>query len=224
MVKEIFNKPKIILLRLRNRQTIVVYFLLLIVIIVLMGVVGATSISQLTNYYTMAKNRYIPAIEVTQIVEKLYENRMEVEEHIRNNGNYQKIEEKISKNNKKIDSLIKAYSEIYSSPMKSNNLQKYRTDLVAYQRIEELVVRLSRKNEKQQALILFIGQSTEKFQTVITPMEQLTDVHLAEGSQLYKDAEEFADSIRFFLYIAVGSAFMFTVIIGTMVGIRYMNE
>lgn len=210
----------------RNRRTVLVSFSLLFAIVVALGIFTASSVTSLNNLFREARDKFLPAIEVSLITEKLYANRLSLEEHIleKDSLTLPKIEGLIFLNNKQIDSLIIQYSDIYSSPVTSNNLQKYRNQIQEYRNLETLIIKQSRRGSKQQALLNFIGRSSRIFQGMIKPMEKLINIHTTEGQELYKKSEDLAGQIRFYLYLAVGLAFAIAIIVGTIVGFTYMNE
>ncbi|HAI76974.1 MAG TPA: hypothetical protein DCM08_12075, partial [Microscillaceae bacterium] len=210
----------------RNRRTVLVSFSLLFAIVVALGILTASSVTSLNNLFREARDKFLPAIEVSLITEKLYANRLNLEEHIleKDSLTLPKIEGLIFQNNKQIDSLIIQYSDIYSSPVTSNNLQKYRNQIQEYRNLETLIIKQSRRGSKQQALLNFIGRSSRIFQGMIKPMEKLINIHTTEGQELYKKSEDLASQIRFYLYLAVGLAFAIAIIVGTIVGFTYMNE
>jgi methyl-accepting chemotaxis protein len=212
--------------KLKNRFSIFTAFVILILIIITVGFIGASGLNRLIHITNRAKDQLIPAVEAAKIAEKLYQNRLNIEEHIAVNSPrlYVEIENNINKNNKQIDSLMVIYSEIYTLRDRDDNLLKYRNQLNKYRGLEKQVIQLSRKEDKAQAQVLFLGQSVDYFQKLIEPIHQITDEHIKEGELQYTKAKDLANFIKMILYLAIGIAFVVVVIIGTIAGYTYMND
>jgi len=210
----------------KNRNAILFSFIALVGIIVITGVFGATSTTRLLELSKKTKNGFLPAMDVLQISEKLYSNRLRVEKHIliKNTAEYKKIEKNIYHSNKEIDSLINTYSDYYSNSNEFKDLRQYRGKLQQYRRIEQQVLGLSRKDEKQQAIVIFIGQSAEQFYELTNPLDTLAKEHQNEGIKAYQDSEDLASFIRLFLYLSVALALGITIVIGTIIAFSYLGD
>lgn len=210
---------------LRNRNLILASFIILIVINIIVGLTGVQGINQIIHITKKSKDKLIPAVEAAKIAEVLYRNRLSVEDHIvtTNALKYKIIETSIIQNRLIIDSLIVRYSEIYGSRDSENNLLKYRNRLNKYRDIERQVLKLSRENEKQQAMVMFLGQSAEIFQELIVPIEKVTDEHVISGEKSLALAEKLATLIKFIFYLSIGVSFVVVIIVGTFVGYSYVS-
>jgi Four helix bundle sensory module for signal transduction len=210
----------------RNRRILASAFSALLIIILMMGITATTGINQLSNIFIKAKNKFIPAIEVIEIIEKLYENRLYVEEHILKLDNYQELEINIYKNSKIIDSLLLSYSETYSvydKKSKGDEFIQFRKQLADYRVLEQKVIVVSKGAKKQEATLLFIGQSSKNFQRLVDPLRKLTDYHTYEGLESYVESAELALQIKTILYVGIILAVLITIILGTIVAINYMS-
>ncbi|MCU0446359.1 MAG: MCP four helix bundle domain-containing protein [Microscillaceae bacterium] len=212
--------------KLKNRTSIITSYTILIIIIVTVGLVGAAGLNRIIYISDQAKDNLIPAVESAKIAEKLYQNRLYVEQHIASSSGieYQSIEGNINRNYRQIDSLVVVYSEIYSARESENNLLKYRNQIVKYRGLERQVIQLSRITDKKQAQAIFLGQSVEMFQSIIEPIHSITDYHIRAGEQKYQSAKVVAGYIKLVLYMSIGLAFVTLVILGTIAGFSFMSD
>jgi hypothetical protein len=212
--------------KLKNRTSIITSYVILIIIIVTVGLVGAAGLNRIIYISNQAKDNLIPAVESAKIAEKLYQNRLYVEEHIASSGvgEYERIEGIVNRNYRQIDSLVLTYSEIYSSRDSENNLLKYRNQIIKYRNLEKKVLNLSRNADKKQAQVVFLGKSVEVFQTIIEPIHTITDYHIRAGEQKYQSAKRVANYIKLILYLSIGLAFITLIILGAIAGFSFMSD
>ena len=212
----------------RNRNLVLGGFISLVMIIVVIGLSGAWFINRVVKTSTEARDELLPAFKASQVVEKLYQNRLSVEDHIvvSNPTTYAKIEKQIFKNYSDIDSIMVDYTDIYqhSDRNSGDNMLKHSRDIKSYQQLEQQVIRLSREGKKQQALVIFIGQSAQKFQQIINPVHSIMQDHVTVGNVLFEDARDIAAYARLALYLAIGLAFVVVIVIGTVVGFSHLMD
>lgn len=212
----------------RNRNLVLGGFVSLVTIIVVIGLLGAWFINRVVKTSSEARDELLPAFKASQVVEKLYQNRLSVEDHIvgSNPNTYAKIEQEILKNYAEIDSIMVDYTDIYqySNRNAGDNMLKHSRDIKDYQQLEQQVLRLSREGEKQQALVIFIGQSAQKFQQIINPIHSIMQDHVAVGDLRFEDARLIAAYARLALYMSVGLAFVVVIVIGTAVGFSHLMD
>ncbi|MCS6822112.1 MAG: MCP four helix bundle domain-containing protein [Microscillaceae bacterium] len=208
----------------KRRNYLIAIYAVLMGIIVGVGMTGATGVNEIINTSEGAKRRLIPAVITAELNETIFENRLFIEEHITevSKAKYASIEKKIKDNRLKIDSLMTLYSDTYGNTSQENNLLRYRNALRQYQSLEQIVLSLSRRGEKQQALVLFLGQSYKKFKDITEPIKRMTELHVEEGELKYEEAKRQATRVKFILYMSIAVATLISIAVGAYAGFKYM--
>jgi len=197
-----------------------------IIIIMVVSLVGITGINRMAeDVNALYYDRLYPAVEMAQITEKLYENRLYLEEYL----NSEQPEEQIAfitnirTNNKKIDSLVSKYSESHLVDDENKNLFIYRTEISKYRHLENEIIMLF-KSDIESAKMLFSKESSEEFRNMIEPIHKMTNIQLKIGQELREDSLKEARAIRLALYLAMGIVLVVFIIIASWLGFVYMNQ
>lgn len=195
----------------------------IILVVALIGITGINRISE--DVHSIFYDRLYPAIEMAKITEKLYENRLMLEEYLAVDDSVLRASllPQIRKNNKRIDSLSSKYAESHLVDEENKSLLMYKNEIFKYRQLEDEIVKLHR-TDPAAAQLLFIGESSEEFKQIIEPIHQMTDVQLVIGNTLYEDSMKEARSVRFALYLAAGIVLLLFIILGAWLSFVYMNQ
>lgn len=207
----------------RNRTPLLVSFFLLVAVVVAVAFTSVYGVNRLLGMSKEAKNKFVPAVVTAEIAEYLTENRLYVEEHIvtTSGSQYKKFELAIYVNYQRVDSLLTKYNQEYTQREAENRIGKYREKWRRYKEIEQKVLALSRKGDKKQAQVLFLGQSVTIFQDLVRIVGELTNRHVAEGEAKYRETQAMANYIKLVVYSSIGIAFLIIVILGIVMGLNF---
>lgn len=208
-------------------RLVVICILLLLVVIVMTGSLAITGLKQLSED---SKNLYqkelIPAMDMSLILEKLYQNRFHLEEHITgvSNESYFELQEDIYDNNIQIDSVIQKYFDITRLDQSHRYLIKqFNDNIKAYRKLEGQILKLSRGGKKDKAADMFKLESYDKFQNVVEPILSFSNKSLQEGRVLYEDSVEVGHRIRIALYVSISIGFVIVIITGIIISRAYLD-
>lgn len=207
----------------RNRTPFIVAFILVISVLIIVAFTSIYGINRLLGMSKDAKNKLLPAVVTAEVAEYLTENRLYVEEHIASEGNasYANFERSIRVNYKRMDSLLLKYTEEYSIREAESRIGKYRGKWRRYKDLEQKILSLSRKGDKRQAQVIFLGQSVTIFQELVRTLGELTNKHVAEGEAKYVETQEVVNSIKFVVYLSIGIAFLVVILLGIFMGLNF---
>jgi hypothetical protein len=197
-----------------------------VIIIMIVSLVGITGINRMAeDVNALYYDRLYPAVEMAQITEKLYENRLFLEENLNTEEleTQQKLIMGITKNNKKIDSLISKYAESHLVDDENKNLLIYRTEISKYRHLEKEIIMLS-KTDVEGAKMLFSKESSEEFRNMIEPIHKMTNIQLKIGQELREDSLSEAKGIRLALYLSMGIILVLFIVLAGWLGFVYMNQ
>jgi hypothetical protein len=207
----------------RNRTPFIVSFLLVIAVLVIVSFTSIYGINRLLGMSKDAKNKLIPAVVTAEIAEFLTENRLYIEEHIASEGKkyYENFENAIHVNYRRIDSLLTKYNEEYTQREAENRIGKYREKWRRYKEVEQKILYLSKKEDKRQAQVLFLGRSVSMFQELVRTLGDLTNKHVAEGEAKYSETQELVSYIKLIVYSAIGIAFLIVILLGIFMALNF---
>ncbi|KOY85217.1 hypothetical protein AD998_02770 [bacterium 336/3] len=197
-----------------------------VIIIMIVSLVGITGINRMAeDVNALYYDRLYPAVEMAQITEKLYENRLFLEENLNTEEleTQQELIMGITKNNKKIDSLISKYAESHLVDDENKNLLIYRTEISKYRHLEKEIIMLS-KTDVEGAKMLFSRESSEEFRNMIEPIHKMTNIQLKIGQELREDSLSEAKGIRLALYLSMGIILVLFIVLAGWLGFVYMNQ
>ncbi len=214
-------------LKLKNQKSILGAFAVILIVILVVGLIGTVGVNRIFgDVKSMFYDRLYPAVEMAKITEKLYENRLNLEEHLTsvNTGSMQVLEQKIYKNNILIDSLTEKYAGTHLVAEEKGKLREYRREIFLYRKIENKIIEQSRRQEKSEAFQAFSKEGYEEFRRMMEPIHEITDTQAQIGSELYKDSERAANRVRWALYSAMIIVVLIVSILGTLVAFNYLHE
>lgn len=208
-------------------KRIIVCFVTLFILMIASGMISSLGITRITNkFFSMYRDRLEPAMDISYIIEKMYQNRLLLEEHVTEIGpeTFRQIEFDIYKNNNFIDSLINKYAETYLIPDEVRILNLYQNSIESYRKLETTIIGLSRDGLHEEALTLYTGESFNSFRKTIEPLESLEQTQLKEGKHLYYEAEAMAYRIKMSVYLCIGIAIIIAIIVGLIISLSYVNK
>jgi CHASE3 domain sensor protein len=217
----------VLLLTKKVGKRIIYCFSIVFFLLISIGMVSVSGVSRLSNkFFSMYRDRLEPAMELSYIIERSYQNRLHLEEHVTEMGveSLSQIEYAIYKNNRVIDSLILKYSETYLVPEEIKSLNKYRRNINEYRKLEKETIKLSRERQHQDAMAILTGQSFTLFRSIIEPLERLEEVQLIAGKELYLEAERLALRVNMTIYLAMGIGIVVAIIVATIVSLAYIDR
>ncbi len=190
-------------LRLKQKTRIAGAFGLLFMFFIVLGLYSTQGIESITHSFrSMYEDRLIPEMDVSVAMARLYENRVNLENHITSTIEFERkfYEKKIQKNNRDIDSLIRKIGATYLVPEEKQDLKNFSEGLQSY-RIEEIeMIAKSRTGESQEALRHLTHEGDIIFQNALKPLTKLGIDQKNVGEELFRESLEIARKQKILAY------------------------
>ncbi|GAB3815187.1 MCP four helix bundle domain-containing protein [Pontibacter rugosus] len=176
-----------------------------------MTVVG----SQFKSVYV---DRLVPALDISAIQERYYQNRLLLEEHISLMDRLQQetIRVQLSQNEQEIDSLVAKYSATQLTAKEQQDLQQYLKAEKELHLLKNKILLHSSAGEKHVASNLYKQQWLAAFQELMQPLHALSELQESVGQELYEDADRQMKSLKTLSYLVIALAVIFALLIGTL--------
>jgi len=212
----------------KDARKIVQIFLTLFFLLIGVGIFSITGVKQVSvQFRKLFQQRLIPALDMARLVELQYQNRFHLEEHLTGISieTYEQLESDIAVNNHKMDSVLKKYttSSYIMDPREAKDLKTFVKAHKRYIALEDSILYYSKLGDKLKARDLFTERSYTLFQNNIRPLVMLEDDHADLGKNLYYEAQKQVDRIYFWLYVVMGVAVAWAVVMGIVVGKATMD-
>ncbi|MDX1902962.1 MAG: MCP four helix bundle domain-containing protein [Thermonemataceae bacterium] len=209
----------------RKRAFLLASFILLLILsISLLAITGLNRVTE--DVQSLFDDRLYPAVEMAQIIEKTYENRLLLEEYLYSelsNKEVYSLKQQIQNNTKKIDSLVGKYAATHLVEEEKKYLLNYQEEVMKYRYLEKEIIELYPSDE-QSARELFSKDSSDEFKKLIEPLHRLTDLQLIIGKKLYEDSTREAKLLRVSFYIFMGVMLLAFILVAFWLSFFYMNE
>jgi len=166
-----------------------------------------------SEFKSIYEDRLIPAVDISNILEKNFENRFYLEKHILSNNNYYDLEKKILKNFLEMDFLIKKFEKTFLVNEESLHLDLYKKKIKLQKKTEEEIMKLSKENNKKEAINLFQSKSNKEFLETIKEIHNLIMIQEKVGKDLYKITNSRISTIAVILELSIAIAFVISFII-----------
>lgn len=210
----------------KGRQ-VVIGITILVALLLILGGVAINGLKRLgEDSSSLYQKELIPALDMSHILENLYQNRVFLEEHIIGvtKETSAALEARIQRNSNQIDSIVQKYFDI-SVVGKEDRLimQDFNNAIHKYRTVENQILKLSRQGEKEIAEQIYEDESYVLFQKSVEPILFYSNKSLQEGKRLYLDAVEVSENMRLILYICMSLAIIDAIVIGIIMSRAYLD-
>lgn len=190
-------------LRLKQKTRIAGTFGLLFMFFIVLGLYSTQGIESITqSFRSMYEDRLIPEMDVSVAMARLYENRVNLENHITSTIEFERkfYESKIQKNNRDIDSLIRKIGATYLVPEEKKDLKLFSEGLQQYRIEETEMIAKSTAGETQEALRHLTHEGDVIFQNALKPLTKLGIDQKMVGEDLFRESLEIARRQKILAY------------------------
>lgn len=160
--------------------------------ILLINIVVKRNVAQMDHsIHSIYKDRLIPAGDISSILEKMYSNRLLLEQHIhtKNPVQYRELELTIGLQNRQTDSLIKQFSKTLLVEEEVAALESYQRNLPKYLATQTQIIQLSKYGDKAEAYTFYHQQGNQGFQQILQPIHLLSYIQTRVGKELYNSSK-----------------------------------
>jgi hypothetical protein len=156
-------------------------------VIVAISYLSSNNVNGIARSFTsIYHDRLMPAIDIIHLTESLYSKRLLVEKHLLTDGdeNYEEVQERLDRYNRKIDSLLTAYEKTYLVEQESRSFLAFKNRVTEYALLEQTILNFSNAGFKSEGVTLFEGKGGQVFQHTISRLNELTAIQSLVGEEL----------------------------------------
>jgi hypothetical protein len=199
----------------KERYKIALYLTAIFVVSIAANLFERTQVNDIDkSIISMYNDRIIPAKDISSMLSYLYKNQLLLQEHIHTSEeqNYFQIESNIELNYQAIDSLTERFAQTFLVDNEEVALDHYRDKIIRYKKIQDQIIVLSRKGLKSESYSSYQEKGQKAFQETIDPLNQLADIQVRVGQELYKDSHQKLAGSRIVSSLEIGIAIVIGII------------
>ena len=203
----------------KQRTKVAVAFVSMFVIIVIANWFVSYSMEQVgRKFQSVYKDRLVPSLDISEMLERYYQNRMLLEEHIlaTNTTSQDSLQQIIISNTTTIDSLASKFENTYLVEQEMIELTDYKVQFANLVQVQDEILRQSSQGNKANARKLYLTSGQEAFQGLLEPLHALIRVQVNVGQELYQSADKNVKMLKVLSYLVIGLAVIIALIVGTL--------
>ncbi len=203
----------------KQRNKIALAFAAIFVIIVLANWFVSYTMERVgRNFQSVYQDRLVPSLDISEILERFYQNRMLLEEHImaEDPALHPGLQQHIVANTQTIDSLATKFEHTYLVDKELEELAAYKKQFGKLVQVQDRILSLSAQGNKAEAQNLYRTSGQEAFQGLLEPLHALIRVQGDVGQELYQSADRSVKMLKVLSYLVIGLAVIVALIVGTL--------
>ncbi|NEM98759.1 MCP four helix bundle domain-containing protein [Pontibacter burrus] len=202
-----------------QRNKVSLAFAAVFVVIILANWVVSYSMEQVgKQFQSVYQDRLVPSLDISEILERYYQNRMLLEEHVlaTQASSHDSLQQLIVANTTVIDSVVLKYEQTYLVESEKENLANYKTRFAELVQVQDRILALSAQGNKAEARKLYRTDGQSAFQGLLDPLHQLIKVQGDVGQELYQSANRSVMMLKVVSYSVIALAVVIALIVGTL--------
>jgi hypothetical protein len=142
----------------------------------------------------MYEDRLIPSLDIGNLLFRVYENRVILENHItsKDSSERQNYQTQLIKNRFSIDSLVSHIANTYLVPEEKADLGKFKSELQVFRLEESDILKLSNEGKVDSALQILTHKGDSLFHSAVMPLRLLGKDQQYVGQQVDQDSQTIA--------------------------------
>lgn len=188
-------------------------------IIILANWFASYSIGKVSNqFHSVYHDRLVPSLMISEVMERYYQNRITLEEHVLSNSQAQQdsLNQLVETNTAAIVKLIAKYETTYLVERESAGLAEYKKQFEKLVTVQECILTLSATGDKAQAQSLYTSEGHKAFLHLLEPLHQLIAVQGEVGQELFESAERQVKTLKILSYLVIGMSVFIALLIATL--------
>lgn len=201
----------------RNRIALALAFVFLIIVLANWFVsYSMTKVSQ--RFESVYADRLVPALDISAMQEKYYQNRLLLEEHLlaTTAKEEKQIMQQIEQNETDLDSLLHKFRATYLTSQESEDLKEYLKAGERYSKVQQTILVMSHTQDKATAKAMFRQEGMQSFQELLLPLHALSQLQEEVGHELYADSERQMKSLKVLSYLVIALAVILALLVGSL--------
>ncbi|WP_018478002.1 MCP four helix bundle domain-containing protein [Pontibacter roseus] len=177
------------------------------------------SIGQVSKQFrSVYQDRLVPSLLISEVMERSYQNRIMLEEHILSSSNNREdsLEQLVQVNTVGIDSLIQKFEATYLIERESRGLAQYKQQFNKLVEVQDRILDLSNSGNKFEAESLYRTGGHEAFLNLLEPLHSLIQLQGEVGLELYESADRQVKTLKVLSYLVIGMSVFIALLIATL--------
>ncbi|MEJ8802288.1 MCP four helix bundle domain-containing protein [Pontibacter sp. H249] len=206
-------------INLRQRDKIALALGIIFLVIVLANWFMSYSMKQISGQFkSVYEDRLVPALDISAIVERSYENHLLLEEHIlaAEAGVKEKLASQISQNQHEIDSILVKFEATYLTKEEYKDLQNYKVARQDLLEVQQAILKQSGDLNTREAREKFTTAGNTTFQLLLNPLHDLSKVQETVGHDLLDSAERQMNAIKILSTLVIAMAVIIALLVATL--------
>lgn len=204
---------------LKKRNEIALAFTAIFIVIVLANWFVSYTMERVSrNFESVYQDRLIPSLDISEILERYYQNRMLLEEHVmaEDLSLHKSLQQRITTNTRTIDSLTAKFENTHLVDKELQELASYKAQFAKLVKVQDEILYLSAQGNKTEAKKLYRTEGQTVFQDLLKPLHALIRVQGDVGQELYRSADRSVKMLKVLSYLVIGLAVIVALIVGTL--------
>ena len=188
-------------------------------IIVLANWFASYSIGQVSSQFrSVYQDRLVPSLDIADVLERYYQNRMYLEEHIlsESEAKQDSLQALVQQNTLEIDSLMHKFEQTYLIERESAGLAKYKQQFASLVKVQDQILTLSSEGNQAQAQQLYRTKGYAAFLHLLEPLHELIRLQGEVGQELYQSAERQVKTLKILSYLVIGLSVFIALLVATL--------
>ena len=159
---------------------------------------------------SLYRDRLVPAQDISEVQEKLYQNELLLQEHISAPAADAQlvVVHQIRRHGAEVDSLVDKFAHTLLVNKEVESLKKYRSYLAMHRRTQGQILDLSERGAKQEAAALYRNEGQWHFEQLMGTVHQLSSLQTSVGHELYDQSHRNLLEAGLLSYLVIGLTIM----------------
>lgn len=188
-------------------------------IIILANWFASYSIGKVSSQFrSVYHDRLVPSLVISDVMERYYQNRLTLEEHILSNAALEQdsLHGVVKANTAEIEALINRFEKTYLIERESRGLAEYKKQFANLIAVQDRILDLSSNGNKTKAELLYRTEAHTVFLHLMEPLHELIQVQGEVGRELYQSADRQVKTLKVLSYLVIGMSVFIAMLIATL--------
>ncbi|ARS35069.1 MCP four helix bundle domain-containing protein [Pontibacter actiniarum] len=205
--------------QIKQRDRIALALAAVFLIIVLANWFVNYSMTQVSGQFrSVYEDRLVPALDISAMQERYYQNRLLVEEHLlsQDPALQKQLAQEIRANEAELDSLVLKFKHTYLTSQEQQDLQAFLQADRQFRDTQQAILARSHAGDKPAATDMYKKEGAQAFQQLLEPLHALSQLQEKVGHELYANAERQMKSLKVLSYLVIALAVILALLVGTL--------
>ena len=170
------------------------------------------------QFKSVYEDRLVPALDISAIVERSYQNHLLLEQHILETDTLRKcrLGDKIITNQQQIDSILVKFEGTLLTGAERQSLENYKQARQKLLAVQKVILSQSGNQNTNAAKVSYNTAGSASFQHLLTPLHELSKIQGTVGHELLDSAEHQMNLIKVLSTLIIAMAVIIALLVATL--------